>query len=385
MKKILIILLFSHLFSTGQQTIILLHGFMGWGRDEMGKYYYWGGFTDLQKYLQEEGFNVYTVSVGPISSNWDRAIETYYQIKGGQVNYGVNHSEKFNLIQKPKQKKYKGLFEQWDDNNPIHIIAHSQGGQTARMLEYLLETKFDNEDSELLSNNLEGMIKSITTISTPHNGTILADEVTENLPFLRNMTPFFGTLEESKINNLYDFDLEQWDLDQFEEESTKDYLDRLANSPIIDSKNFSAWDLSIEGAKEFNDIYSSNKNVYYFSYPTYATKELKNKNHIPDLNMPLMAWIPSLIIGKSSKVTDDWHMNDGIVSTISMKYPINSNYESEPNKLFNEDDIEKGVWQVMTPINQDHHTVIGHKLMGLDHDNMKLFYKEICTRLYQLD
>ena len=66
-------------------------------------------------------------------------------------------------------------------------------------------------------------------------------------------------------------------------------------------------------------------------------------------------------------------MNDGIVSTISMKYPINSNYESEPNKLFNEDEIEKGVWQVMTPINQDHHTVIGHKLMGLDHDNMKLF------------
>ena len=114
MKKILIILLFSHLFSTGQQTIILLHGFMGWGRDEMGKYYYWGGFTDLQKYLQDEGFNVHTVSVGPISSNWDRAVEAYYQIKGGQVNYGVNHSEKFNLIQKPKQKIYKGLFKQWD-------------------------------------------------------------------------------------------------------------------------------------------------------------------------------------------------------------------------------------------------------------------------------
>ena len=39
-------------------------------------------------------------------------------------------------------------------------------------------------------------------------------------------------------------------------------------------------DLSIKGAKEFNDIYSSNKNVYYFSYPTYATKELKNKNFL---------------------------------------------------------------------------------------------------------
>ena len=36
-------------------------------------------------------------------------------------------------------------------------------------------------------------------------------------------------------------------------------------------------------------------------------------------------------------ITDDWHMNDGIVSTISMKYPINSKYESEPNKLFQKD------------------------------------------------
>ena len=46
------------------------------------------------------------------------------------------------------------------------------------------------------------------------------------------MTPFFGTLEESKINNLYNFDLEQWGLVKFEEESTKDYLNRLANSQL---------------------------------------------------------------------------------------------------------------------------------------------------------
>ena len=101
--------------------------------------------------------------------------------------------------------------------------------------------------------------------------------------------------------------------------------------------------------------------------------------------MSVLAWAPSIMIGSSSEVDDEWHMNDGIVSTISMKYPINSKYESEPNKLFQKDNIEKGVWQVMTPINQDHHTVIGHKLMGLDEDNMKLFYKQICTRLYELD
>ena len=72
--------------------IFLLHGFMGWGRDELGNYKYWGGKFDLEKYLQEQGFDVYTLSVGPVSSNWDRAIEAYYQIKGGDVDYGFNHS-----------------------------------------------------------------------------------------------------------------------------------------------------------------------------------------------------------------------------------------------------------------------------------------------------
>ena len=43
---------------------------------------------DLESELKDIGFTVYTVSVGPISPNWDRAIEAFYQIKGGQVDYG---------------------------------------------------------------------------------------------------------------------------------------------------------------------------------------------------------------------------------------------------------------------------------------------------------
>ena len=385
MRKLFFILLISHLFCSSKPTIILLHGFMGWGREEMGKYYYWGGFTDLQEYLRSEGYNVHTVSVGPISSNWDRAIEAYYQIKGGEVNYGISHSKKYDLIKKPSNKVYSGIDISWNEENPIHIITHSQGGQTARMLEYLLNTKFDNEDSELLSNSKEGWIKSISTIACPHNGTILADEVSSHLPFLQKMTPFFGVLEESKINDLYNFDLSQWNLDKFENELTTDYLNRLSDSGIKDSKNFSAWDLSLNGAKEFNDIYSTDPDVYYFSYPTYSTKELKDKSHIPDFNMTLMVWIPSLIIGNSSEIPDEWHMNDGIVSTASMNYPINSNGDSEPHQSYNPNNIIKGTWQVMDPIHQDHHIIIGHRMINLDEEDMKLFYKDICSGLYGLD
>ena len=121
--------------------IILIHGFMGWGPEEMGDYNYWGGKNNFQKYLEDQGFEVYAVSIGPISSNWDRAIEAYYQIKGGQVDYGRIHSEKFNIIQKPKNKDWNGLYKKWNADNPIHIIGHSLGGQTARMLQYLLENQ----------------------------------------------------------------------------------------------------------------------------------------------------------------------------------------------------------------------------------------------------
>ena len=385
-KAWILIFIFScFLYASNKYPIILMHGFMGWGRDEMNSYYYWGGSTDLEEYLRSEGYEVYTVSMGPISSNWDRAIEAFYQIKGGQVDYGESHSDKYGIIQKPNNKAYDGFYKQWDKDNPVHFISHSQGGQTARMLEYLMKEEFKGEDSELLSNSKEGWIKSISTISCPHNGTILADIISENLPFLQKMTPLFGTMGDSGIEKFYDFDLDQWNFKRKPEESVSEYLERISNSRIKHSKNFSGWDLSIKGAKEFNDLYTTDSKVYYFSYPTYSTKELENGTHFPDWDMSLIVWIPSMIIGKSDQLTPEWYMNDGIVSTISMKYPTNSKNISEPNKLYDDDNIDKGIWQVMKPIHKDHHFIIGHKLGNFDTDNMKLFFSDICKRIYALN
>ena len=382
---VLIFINISVIYASNKAPIILMHGFMGWGRDEMNDFYYWGGSIDLEEYLQSQGYDVYSVSMGPISSNWDRAIEAFYQIKGGQVNYGEFHSETYGIIQKPKGKSYDGFYKEWSEDNPIHIISHSQGGQTARMLEYLLKENFHGEDSELLAKDKTGWIKSISTISCPHNGTLLADIITENLPFLQKMTPLFGAMETSKIEEFYSFDLDQWNFKRKPDESVSQYLDRISNSRIKNSKNFSGWDLSIKGAKEFNDLYMTDSDTYYYSYPNYSTKELKNGTHFPDWEMSLMVWIPSIIIGTSDKLSSDWYMNDGIVSTVSMKYPVNSRNVSAPNKLYDEGSIDTGIWQVMEPIHQDHHVIIGHKLGNLDVDNMKLFFSDICKRLYALD
>ena len=245
----------SLLSAQNSYPIILIHGFLGWGRDEMAGYYYWGGRTDLERSLREEGYEVYTVSVGPISSNFDRAVEAFYQIKGGQVDYGNEKAEKHEIIQRPSMKNYKGLYPVWDAYHPVHIISHSQGGQTARMLETLLKTIVSDEKSPLLSEEHNGWIKSITTISTPHNGTTLVPIMLDVFPFVLNLAPWFGGIDIEKIDDLFNFDLEQWGVERLPGESLKEYYKRIADSPLAESRNLCTWDLSLEGAAEFNKTY----------------------------------------------------------------------------------------------------------------------------------
>ena len=48
----------SKSFGQNQHPIILVHGFMGWGRDEMGSYRYWGGKNDIENELTKNGCEV---------------------------------------------------------------------------------------------------------------------------------------------------------------------------------------------------------------------------------------------------------------------------------------------------------------------------------------
>ena len=75
--------------------------------------FYWGGNKSYSDMIRDGGNIVFELSVGPVSSNWDRAIEAYYQLKGGQVDYGNSHSKKYNLeqtIQKWIHSNLKGRF-----------------------------------------------------------------------------------------------------------------------------------------------------------------------------------------------------------------------------------------------------------------------------------
>lgn len=377
-----------------QYPIVLVHGFMGWGNEEMGGYRYWGGNYDLEEILKNEGFEVYVASVGPISSNWDRAIELYYQIKGGQVNYGKSHSEKFGLIQKPEGKIYPGFYPQWSEKYPVHLIGHSLGGQTVRMLDYLLRTSIVDssgfvEESKLLGEIQDGWIRSITSISSPHNGSTLSDLVKSGIPFLQDFIAIAAVVG----NSFYNFDLEQWDFKQNEKESWGNYFNRMKNHPAWDTKNIAAWDASIEGAKELNTICTANPQVYYFSYVTSNTVlDSTSGHHVPASSMSYIIRTNARLMGSKKayfadgSVTDStWFENDGIVNKSSMFGPTTGINGPDPITNYREEDLLiPGQWYVMGEYQSDHRKFIGHSVNKVMFDSLKTVFIAHSSLLWSL-
>jgi len=388
---------FSSIDANNNYPIILIHGFIGWGSEEMGGYNYWGGNYDYVEYLDSLGYEVYNVSVGPISSNWDCAVEAYYQIKGGQVDYGKRHSTQYGIIQKPSSKKWPGLYPEWDADHPIHIIGHSMGGQTARRLQYLLENEIyiDSartipESSDLLGQKHQAWIRSITTMSSPHNGTTLSDIVNNSVPFLQDFIGLAAVIG----NRFYSFDLEQWAFKRNDEESWSSYFTRIRSHPAWGTKNFCSWDVSLEGARELNTVAVANENIFYFSFATSNTHlDSLSGKHVPNKDMSLILRPNAHAMGKqidywadSTSIDSTWFENDGIVNTISMIGPTTGLNGSDQIIEYQVNEVlVQGSWYYMGKLTMDHRTLMGHGEISNELlNNILLLFKEHAERLYAL-
>ena len=396
-KALIIIIVFlvidQNIFANNKAPIVLVHGFLGWGEDEVGDINYWGGANDIEAYLQSKGYTVFSVSVGPISSNYDCAIETFFQIKGGQLDYGEKHSEKYGLIQRPKGKVYKGLFPEWDNNNPIHLIGYSFGGQTIRMLHHLLKTKVDFENRTpniLLDNNLDNWFKSITTMSTPLNGATIADITSKLIPFSDNIMPIINVIS----TDYYDLDLYQWGLNKKETESLFGYMNRLIQNNAWNTTNSIAYDATLAGAKNINNLVSIDPSVYYFSYSTSCSKKDPSTGfHIPQESLSLANYPLCYLMGRINIKSDEnlktdstWFENDGTVNTISMVRPFTGDNGPEPMKKIEKGEKpEPGVWNFMGEYNLDHKNFIGFFIDGKEMiDDMMTRFENHAALLYSL-
>ncbi|GAB3552197.1 esterase EstA [Noviherbaspirillum agri] len=397
--------------AANNDPIVLVHGFLGFGPNELKgtNFKYWGGFNDIEARMRSYNgsHQVFTASVGPVSSNWDRAVELYYQIKGGCADYGAKRTAQFaayGKIQKPAGKCWAtdpnnnpnryplALYPQWDAAHPIHFVAHSQGGQTVRTLIQLLENGSPNGDEgggALFTGGKVGWIKSATTIATPHNGTTLRNVIFNWVP---NVSEMIGKFVEvaglGGSSALYGFDLEQYGLAQGPSESAADFLERTKGAPFWSSNNRDAahWDLSPDGARELNAWVKTSPNVFYYSMGSMATEKGSfccngtdriiapfqsgsyhyARNDMIFFTKPTAGeWVvPSLFVrGMGSYTQTDpsrvlidssWFPNDGVVNTVSMKAPA-----GQPSRAFDGNSL-RGTWNYMGYYdNYDHFDVVG--------------------------
>ncbi len=299
-------------------SYVFVHGLMGWGQyDAQYKAMpYWGMFGgELMKKLNAKGYDCYAASVAGTASAWDRACELYAQLTGTVVDYGKEHSERCGHERFGKDFTGNALVEKWDAENKINLLGHSFGGATMRVFASLMAVGSEAEMNATASDDIspfftggkEDWIYSLTALAAPHNGT---------------------TAYES-------------------------------SSSDIDS---AAYDMYIDNAHALNEtIFTSNK-TYYFSIPCSATNQNADGTHSADnKKMEILFQSSANQMGKYTGVTaagyvvdESWQENDGLVNTKSAMAP-----SSAPSKVFDANNITKGVWNIMPTYKGDHMSLQG--------------------------
>ncbi|MFW3612769.1 YSIRK-targeted triacylglycerol lipase [Staphylococcus caprae] len=375
-----------------QYPVIFVHGFVGLvGEDSFDLYpNYWGGKKyNVKEKLTEQGYRVHEANVGAFSSNYDRAVELYYYIKGGRVDYGAAHAAKYGHNR--YGRTYKGIIPDWEPGKKVHLVGHSMGGQTIRLMEHFLrngnqeeidyQREYGGTLSDLFKGGKDNMISSITTLGTPHNGTPAADKLGTR-KFVKNTINRIGRIGGSKALNL-NLGFAQWGFKQKPNESYAEYAKRIANSKVWDTEDQAITDLTSPGAEKLNQMTTLNPNIVYTSYTGAATHTGPLGNEVPNVRQFFLFDLTSRVIG--SDENKDRRVNDGIVPVTSSLHPTNQAFKKVG--LMNPA-TDKGIWQVRpVQYNWDHLDFVGLDDTDYKRDGKELgeFYQSLINNMMRVE
>lgn len=376
--------------------LIFVHGMFGWGEYEgiNNLIPYWGATSgNITEHMSELGCEAHAASVGPVSSAWDRACELYAQLVGTTVDYGKAHSEE-------RQHRQFGrtyaepLVENWSSENKIHLIGHSFGGTTIRMLAHLLthgapeEVEASGDEvSPLFKGGHGDWIASLTAICSPLNGTLAHDTVERfNLKMLLRYGVYLytGTIGRTHLNGTFiDLHLEQYGLSNTPgQKDTAPFIDAVKR---LDASNDQVeYDMGPEGSKAINDRIEISPEIFYFSFPYNAVKESKNGKRLVPSNtkFPFLTLTSAILTKDVKSHTEDPELeklyNDGLVDTFSATHP-----HDEPFCQWEEtDEIKPGIWHVMPITQGDHGSAIG---LFEKKDVTQKFYEDLIDLLQKTE
>lgn len=393
-------------------------------------------------YLNDNGYDVVNASVGPASSCWDRCCELFAQLTGTVTDYGAVHSAKVEAayandshdlkhdrygrdytgaaIVKDWGPIYKdGKVTGWYDNK-LNLIGHSFGGPTSTMLLSLLaegnqdEINWGKEQAKLRGGDWhdyvsplfwgdydgEYLINSVTSLAGVLNGTTYLDICdTESEIIMSLVTYAASTLGNTDFSYIYDFQLEHFGISSVTDlnpsvDTLKAFFETERVSAFLDGYDNALYDLSVQGCNELKQGWDTYDNVYYFSYAGNKTyKDPITGHYLPDPDMfPLFIPFGTKIGSYEysfeqvkdihnnfvSNITPDWFPNDGMVNTISARYPFGA-----PQKEYDAGNIERGIWQWMD-MDYDHMTFCGGILdpnIITQPQETKRFYNQLMSNI----
>jgi triacylglycerol esterase/lipase EstA (alpha/beta hydrolase family) len=325
---------------------IFVHGLSGWGSyDENYKRMpYWGMRNgDLITQLRKAGYDAYSASVSPHGSAYDRACELYAQLSGARTDYGKRHAEKYGHERFGPDFTGRALIDGLKEGEKLVLLGHSFGGATIRVFADIMdsgrETEMDEDCSDFFKGGKAGLIFALIALATPHNGTTAYD-MYEDPNFdpetiKGNPIEQFGSVMMSRANT--------------------------GKSNLI-YEDSAAFDMHIDNALKLNESLKLNENIYYFSQPCEITVRQKDGTYTPIMKEtePMISRSAKRMGAYTGKtrggfiLSEDWRPNDGLVNTISAKYPL-----SDRSKPFDESNVEKGLWNVFETFHGDHMSLQG--------------------------
>ncbi|XP_044488551.1 lipase-like [Mangifera indica] len=338
--------------------IVLVHGIFGFGKGRLGGLSYFAG-------AEKKDERVLVPDLGSLTSIYDRARELFYYLKGGQVDYGAEHSDACGHAQFGRIYE-QGQYPEWDEDHPIHFVGHSAGAQVVRVLQQMLADKaFKGYE-----NTSENWVLSITSLSGAFNGTTRTYLDGMQPKDGRSLKPIcllqlcrlgviiYDWLDIPWLKAYYNFGFDHYNM-TWKKMGIRGLLDCLMGNagPFA----FGDWilpDLTIQGSLQLNSHLHSFPDTYYFSYATKRTRKIMGVTvpsslfgihpmlFIRVLQMSQWRHPPDVCPPYKGYRDEDWWDNDGALNTISMTHP-RLPVEHPSKFVVNDSDcqpLQPGIW-----------------------------------------